>query len=194
MWGLRSAATCFRSPTESHSPLWDLSRTMSIRGSWGLVCLDLQLCHHLLLSHTSLCAWCAGPSYWVQARTTPWDHGGTVGFPSGPKSDHAGAQGCCHLFPVMRRGTPTLEAAVVLGAPQLREQLHAGTGLPGGHGVLTCLHLLPRGSPSTFRYMAAQVSQGPEMLCGCPPLNDECPFRCSSKGERQREQLTLSCC
>ena len=36
---------------------------------------------------------------------TPWGCGGTMGFPTRPKSNHAGAQDCCSLLPQSHRVT-----------------------------------------------------------------------------------------
>ena len=60
---------------------------------------------------------------------------------------------------VTLRCEPTLGASAVLWVLQLGEQSYTHTGLPGGQRMLTYLHHLPGGSPSTFRCVAAWVSQ-----------------------------------
>ena len=77
------------------------------------------------------------------------------------------------------------------GGHQPGERLHTSTGLPGGWGVLSHLHHLPRGSPLTFRRIAAWSLRYPDVPCGCPLLINECPF---SRSLRRRDKGSISLC
>ena len=65
--GFRDAATCSHSSVVLHSPIHGHSSTMVCLSSQELICPGTQIHHHLLIGHTSHCAWWTGPPHWVQA-------------------------------------------------------------------------------------------------------------------------------
>lgn len=159
MWGLRAVATCSHSPTKMCSHLHGCSGTVGIHRSQKIICLCAQVCHHLFLVASVIVLGGKVLPTWSEAGPLPGTSAALWAVPPDGKAitqglraaltySHSHAEVCSH--PRGHSGT--------VGTPARRAVacLHRAAR---GWRVLTYLHYLPRGSPSTFRCIAAWVSQ-----------------------------------
>ena len=102
------------------------------------------------------------------------------------------AQYCHHLFPQSHR--------VMLPSLVLQQCSECSNWKSSHMHALGCLGVRECSPSSTTSLgvvhppLDVYLHRSLDVLCGYPPLINECLFSCSSKGERQREKLTLPCC
>ena len=149
MLGLRVVTACSHSPTGSHLSLGPIAELWAFKAIGGLFTWTHGCTTSAPRLHQPLCL-VSGASPPGQSQVSPWGRGGTVDFPTGPKRNHRGLRAAVNYFHSHAKVHAHPQGCSSAMSTSAREQSLTGTGLSGSQRVLTFLHLLPRGSPSTF--------------------------------------------